>query len=43
MASSSMTSWQIDGEKVEAMTYFFLSSTADSDYNHEIKGAFSLE
>ena len=24
MASSSMTSWQIDGEKVEAMTFFFL-------------------
>ena len=35
-----ITSWQIDGEKVETVTDFiFLSSkiTADEDSNHEIK------
>ena len=40
MASSPITSWQIDGETVEAVTGFiFLGSkiTADSDCNHEIK------
>ena len=40
MASSSITSWQIDGEKVETVAYFiFLSSkiTADGDCSHEIK------
>ena len=40
MASSPITSWQIDGEKVEAVTDFvFLGSkiTADSDCSHEIK------
>ena len=40
MASSPITSWQIEGEKVEAMTDFiFLGSkiTADSDCSHEIK------
>ena len=40
MASSSITSWQIEGEKVEAMTDFiFLGSkiTVDSDCSHEIK------
>ena len=40
MASSPILSWQIEGEKVEAMTNFiFLGSkiTADSDYSHEIK------
>ena len=40
MASSSITSWQIEGEKVEAMTDFiFLVSkiTADSDCSHEFK------
>ena len=39
-ASGPITSWQIDGEKVEAMRDFtFLGSkiTADSDCNHEIK------
>ena len=38
MASSPITSWQIDGEKVETMTDFiFLDSkiTADSDCSHE--------
>ena len=40
MASGSIISWQIDGEKVEAVTDFiFLGSkiTADSDCSHEIK------
>ena len=40
MASGPITSWQIDGEKVETMTNFiFLGSkiTMDSDYSHEIK------
>ena len=40
MASSPITSWQIEGGKVEAMTDFiFLGSkiTVDSDCSHEIK------
>ena len=40
MASSPITSWEIDGETVETMTNFiFLSSkiTADGDCSHEIK------
>ena len=40
MASSSITSWQIDGETVETMRAFiFLGSkiTADGDCSHEIK------
>ena len=39
MASGPITSWQIEGEKVEAVTDFiFLGSkiTADGDCNHEI-------
>ena len=40
MASSPITSWQIDGETMETMTDFiFLGSiiTADGDCSHEIK------
>ena len=40
LASSPITSWQIEKEKVEDVTDFiFLDSkiTGDSDYNHEIK------
>ena len=40
MASSPVTSWQIDGEKMETVTDFiFLGSkiTADGDCSHEIK------
>ena len=40
MASSPITSWQIDGETMETLTDFiFLGSniTADSDFSHEIK------
>ena len=45
MASSPITSWQIDGEAMETVTDFtFLGSkiTADGDFNHEIKNAYSL-
>ena len=45
MASGSITSWQIDGEKVEAVTDFvFLGSkiTVDSDCSHEIKNSLLL-
>ena len=40
MASSPVTSWEIDGETVETVSDFiFLGSriTADGDYSHEIK------
>ena len=40
VASSLVTSWQIEGEKVEAVTHFiFLGSriTVDADCSHEIK------
>ena len=40
MASGPITSWQIDGEEMEAVTDFsFLGSkiTADGDCSHEIK------
>ena len=40
MASSFITSWQIDGETMETVTDFiFLGSkiTADGDYSHEIQ------
>ena len=40
MASSSITSWQIDVEKVETVTDFILGGskiTADNDCSHEIK------
>ena len=46
MASSPITSWQIDGETVETVTDFiFLGSkiTADGDCSHEIKRCLLLE
>ena len=46
MASGPITSWQIDGETVEAVTDFiFLSSkiTADGDCGMRLKDACSLE
>ena len=46
MASSPITSWQIDGEKVETVTDFIFLGfkiTADSDYSHEIKRLLLLE
>ena len=45
MASCPITSWQIDGEKMEsAIDFIFWGSkiTADSDCSHEIKDACSL-
>ena len=45
MACGPITSWQIDGEIVEAVSDFiFLGSkiTADGDYSHEIKGRLLL-
>ena len=46
MASSPITSWQIYGETVEAVTYFILGGskiTADGDCSHEIKRHLLLE
>ena len=46
MASGPITSWEIDVETVETVSDFiFLGSqiTADGDYSHEIKAAYSLE
>ena len=46
MATCPITSWQEEGERVEAMTDFiFLGSkiTEDSDCSHEIKDPCSLE
>ena len=46
MASSPITSWQIDEETMETVTDFiFLGSkiTADDDFSHEIKDACFLE
>ena len=39
MAMGPITSWQIKGEKVEAVTDFIWGSkiTADGNYSHEIK------
>ena len=40
MASGPITSWQIDGEKMDTMTDFILLGskiTVDSDFSHEIK------
>ena len=40
LASSPITSWQIDGETMETVTDFILLGskiTADGDYSHEIK------
>ena len=42
MASGPITSWQIDGETVEAVSYFIFwgsNITADGDCSHEIKDA----
>ena len=46
MTSSSITSWQIDGETVEIVTDFILEGskiTADGDCSHEIKRRLLLE
>ena len=46
MASSPITSWQIDGEKMEIVIDFILGGskiTADGDCSHEIKRCLLLE
>ena len=46
MASSPITSWQIDGKTVEIVRDFILGDskiTADGDCSHEIKRHFLLE
>ena len=46
MASSPITSWQIDGETMETMRDFILGGskiTADGDCSHEIKRHLLLE
>ena len=45
MASGPITSWEIDGEKVETVSNFILGGskiTADGDCSHEIKRCFLL-
>ena len=46
MASNPITSWHIDGERMETVTDFILGGckiTADGDCSHEIKSCFLLE
>ena len=46
MASSPITSWEIDGETVETVSDFILGGskiTADGDCSHEIKRCLLLE
>ena len=45
MASGPISSWQIDGETVEALSDFILEGSkisADGDYSHEIKSQLLL-
>ena len=45
MASGPITSWQIDGETLEAVSDFIFGGskiTADGDYSHEIKSRLLL-
>ena len=40
MASSPITSWQIDGETMETVAYFYFGGskiTVDGDCSHELK------
>ena len=43
MASSPITSWQIDGETVADFIFLGSKIIADGDSSHEIKDAYSLE
>ena len=43
MASSPITSWQIDGETVADFIILGSKITADGDCSHELKDAYSLE
>ena len=44
MQSGPITSWQIEGEKMETVTDFFLASriTADGDCSHKMKRSLLL-
>ena len=43
IASSPITSWEIDGETVDDFIFGGSKITADGDCSHEIKRAYSLE
>ena len=43
MASGPITSWEIDGETVSDIIFGGSKITADGDYSHDIKDAYSLE
>ena len=46
MASGPITSWGIDGETMETVSDFILGGskiTADGNYSHELKDAYSLD
>ena len=48
MASSPITSWQIDGETMETLTDFIslgskIKMATDGDCSHKLKGTCSLE
>ena len=43
MASSPITSWQVDGETVADFIFLGSKITADGDCSHEIKDTYSLE
>ena len=46
MASGPITSWQIDGDRMETLTdliFWGSKITPDGDCSHEIKDAYSLE
>ena len=43
MASSPITSWQIDWETMETVTDFFLGLQSHCDYSHEIESCLLLE
>ena len=45
-ASGPITSWEIDGKRVETVSDFIFGGskiTADGDCSHEVKDAYSLE
>jgi len=43
MASSPITSWQLDGETVADFIFEGSKITADGDCSHELERAYSLE
>ena len=43
LASGPITSWEIDGETVADFIFGGFKITADGDFSHEIKDAYSLE